>query len=575
MLRSLYIKNYALIAEMTTQFTQGLNIITGETGAGKSIVLGAFGLLIGDRASSDVVRTGADKAVVEAEFNIEGNPRLAALLKEREIEVEQDVLIIRREVLARGTGRGFINDTPATAQLLRELSQYLVDLHGQHEHQSLLRTEGHIHLLDDYGGLTKFVEKFQFARAAFLENQSEIEALLAKDRRLREEGDLIQFQLEEIRAVSPKANEDTEIENELRVLENAEELRTGATELHDLLYGDEGSAFENLSKAKQQLEQFGKIDSALAEQLPELTGALASIRELARFLSEYSERIEFDPGRLDGLRQRALAINRLKRKYGKVLSEVIAKERELSSKIGEGEDLAELIAQKEKLRTGLQANASSAAIALSTARKQSAKKLAPQVSSVLKELGIEHSIFEVRFATRELPSDQLSTTPVCVEGKPVQSHSRGMDSVEFYLSTNIGDPPKPLAQVASGGEVSRIMLALKTLLAKSDKLPLMVFDEIDVGVSGRVAQKVGRTMKHLAKEHQIIAITHLSQIAAFADAHFHVEKKVENKSTTSQLRRLSDEEHVQEVARLIAGSDISKGSLEAAKELISEALQTA
>ncbi|MEO6941285.1 MAG: DNA repair protein RecN [Candidatus Kapaibacterium sp.] len=552
MLRSLYIKNYALIEEFTVAFDRGLNIITGETGAGKSIILGAFSLLIGERSSGDLVRSGADKAIVEAEFELKGNPRLKKFLAEHEVECEDGGLIIRREVLARGTGRGYINDAPATAQLLKELGGYLVDLHGQHEHQSLLRTEGHIVLLDEFGELTESVDAYQDTRGNHTALLKELDALKAKHNKLKEERELFEFQLQEISAVDPKPEEDREIDEELRVLEHSEELRDSAIELHKSLYSDEGSAYERLSVAKIELDRLGKIDGALAEQLADLQSALTITDELAKFLSHYSDTIEFSPERLRSLRERGQVIARLKKKYGGSLAAALQKKQELESKLTSDEELDALIESKNAELLVVHSELTKRALALTKARKKVAKSLEPEVVTALKELGIEHGQFVVQFTEREFGA-------------------RGMDQVEFFLSTNAGESAKPLTKVASGGEVSRIMLSLKSILAKNDKLPLMVFDEIDVGVSGRVAQRVGRAMQRLAKDHQLIAITHLAQIAAFAGTHFLVEKKSTDTTTSSALRKLSKKEHVSEVARLISGADVTTSSIRAAEKLIEEA----
>jgi DNA repair protein RecN (Recombination protein N) len=304
--------------------------------------------------------------------------------------------------------------------------------------------------------------------------------------------------------------------------------------------------------------------------LQELNAAMNSLSEVIKFLSDYQDRVELDPARLQQLRERAIELSKLKRKYGPTLERVIQRERDLSAKLEESENLGDLIEQKRAERVVMQQEASAAAEVLSAMRRTAGNKLAPPVVRALKELGIEKSQFEVKISRRELVASQREETPVVINDVAYAAGSRGIDDVEYYLSTNVGESPKPLAKVASGGEISRVMLALKTLLAKNDRLPLMVFDEIDVGVSGRIAQKVGRTMKLLAKEHQIIAISHLSQIAAFADVHYLVEKHVVKNSTISQLRKLTENEHIEEVARLISGKDVSEASVKAARSLIKE-----
>lgn len=570
MLRSLFIKNYALIEEMSVQFERGLNIITGETGAGKSIILDAFGLLIGERASNDVVRHGATKAIVEAEFELEGNPKLAAFLKQHELEGENGLMLIRREVQSKGSSRGFINDTPASTQLLKELGDHIVDLHGQHEHQSLLRTDGHIVLLDEFGGLELLVDDFREVRSEFNSLKKQLDDLRSREARLKEERELYEYQLAEIVAVDPLPNEDQEIEEELKKLENAEELTDAANELHELLYDTDGSAYEKLNDAKARLEKLLKFDPTLEEQLKEIRSSIASVEELSRYFNRYPDRLLYEPKRLTELRERIQSITRLKKKYGNgSLAAVIEKRRDLEEKLEPGASVEERKLEIEKQLRSLSTKASKISTELTKKRKAIAKQLEPEIASVLKRLGIEHSRFEARFTSA--PMDGSKEVPLIInDGVALQANARGADDVEFYLSTNAGESPKPLTKVASGGEISRIMLALKTVLAKSDRLPLMIFDEIDVGVSGRVAQAVGRAMKELGAQHQIIAITHLAQIAAFSDAHYLVEKQTRSGMTFSNLNKLSDERHIEEVARLIAGADLSESSLLAARELISE-----
>ncbi len=570
MLRSLCIKNYALIEEMSVQFERGLNIITGETGAGKSIVLGAFGLLIGERSSSDVVRQGATKAIVEAEFELEGNPKLAQFLQQHELEGENGTLLIRREVQAKGSSRGFINDTPASTQLMKELGDHIVDLHGQHEHQSLLRTDGHIILLDEFGGLETLVDDFRAVRSQFNALKKELDELRSKENRLNQERELYEYQLSEIVAVDPKSNEDQDIEEELKKLENAEELTDTANEIHELLYELDGSAYEKLNDTKTRLEKLIKFDPTLEEQLKEIKSSIASVEELSRYFNKYPDKLQYEPARLTELRQRIQAITGLKKKYGNgSLDAVITKRLDLEEKLEPGASVEEKKLEFEKQLHALSLKASKIASELTKKRKAIAKQLEPEIATVLKRLGIEHSRFEARFANH--PVSASGEVPLIINGGvALQANARGADDVEFYLSTNAGESPKPLTKVASGGEISRIMLALKTVLAKSDRLPLMIFDEIDVGVSGRVAQAVGRAMKELGAQHQIIAITHLAQIAAFSDAHYLVQKRTESGMTFSNLSKLSDDRHVEEVARLIAGADLSESSLLAARELISE-----
>ena len=501
--------------------------------------------------------------------DIAGNPSLRAFFEGNDIEFEGDTLLLRREVSRKGTSRGFINDSPASTQLLKELSEFLVDLHGQHEHQSLLHAKNHIRMLDDFAGLGAAVAEFQLLRARLVEISDEIESMKAREARLREEHDLYAFQLEEIRSTGPTEGEDDAIEAKLRVLENAEELRNAASEIQELLYDGDGSAAEKLGLIREQLTGLSTVDAALAEPLTEARSALAIVTELSRWVRGYAERISLDPESLAALRERAQKLIRLKKKFGGTLDAALRKERELEEKLSFEEKFEQIIAEKEKELAKIRISASRVAAQLSKARAEQARKLEPQVVEVLKHLGIDHGKFHVQLSTD--PSDPTDRSALTISGKCSNANARGIDSVEFYISTNAGESPKPLARVASGGEISRIMLALKTILAKSDRLPLLIFDEIDIGVSGRVAQRVGQAMKALSTDHQIIAITHLAQIAACADAHFVAEKSTVHGTTSSRLRRISDAEHIEEVARLISGDVLSKGSLENARSLIAEA----
>ncbi len=570
MLRSLYIKNYALIDEFSVEFTAGLNIITGETGAGKSIILGAFGLLLGDRAASDMVRAGADKTIVEAEFDSVNDRELSSFFAENEIE-SQDALVIRREVTQRGTSRGFVNDSPVSAQVLKSLGEILVDLHGQHEHQSLLRAGTHIQMLDEFGGLEATVIEFRNLRSALTRLLAEISEMRSRKTRADEEQELHAFQLREISAINPVEGEDEAIEARLKVLENAEELQSAASSIHELLYDGEESATEKLGMVREQLTRLTSVDPALEEPLGEVKSALAIVSELSRWFSDYAGRISLDSKELAELRDRAQGIQRLKKKFGGTLEAVLEKKREIEEKLLFEEEFEQRILSKESELAEIRPRLSKIAVKLSKARIEQAKKLEPQIVAILKELGIEHAQFKVEITQEAASNDE----PLALEADTgcFISNARGFDNVEFFISTNAGETPKPLTRVASGGEVSRIMLALKTVLAKADRMPLLIFDEIDIGISGRVAQRVGRAMKSLSEDHQTIAITHLAQIAACGDSHYLAEKNAVKGVTSSRLRRLTDAEHVEEVARLISGDVLTTGALENARSLISEAVK--
>ncbi len=569
MLRSLYIKNYTLIEEITVKFDRGLSIITGETGAGKSILMDAISLLIGERASSDLIRRGESKAVVEAEFDISSLLAIKKFLKSNEVECESNELIIRRELNQKSAARAFINDSPISISILKDLGAMLVDLHGQHEHQSLLHPEKHIDFLDEYSGLMSDRKRFQEAFSKFNSQKKQYDDLRLNKEKIARERDFFAFQLSEIRTIDPKAGEDAALERELSILENSEELRDLTAEIHELLYESDDSVQLRLAKAKLSLEHLRKIDPKFEEQLRELQAAVATVDELSHSLAQYQNQIEFQPQRLDELRKRQLALSRLKKKYGPTLSDVITMYANLEAQLGPDESIDEKLLFIEKELLKLQTQTTSLAKDLSAARKKSAKKFERMIVSELSELGIEDGKFRIDFRTEEITNSEIA--PIFIDGKNLSATQKGFDKVEFFISTNKGEEPKPLVKVASGGEVSRIMLSLKTVLSSGDSIPLMIFDEIDIGISGRIAQKVGKAMKALSRDHQIIAITHLGQIAAFADTHYLVEKSSVGDVTKSNLHKLSKAEHEEEIARLISGSKVTDHSLEAARSLLQEA----
>ncbi len=569
MLRSLYIKNYALIEEITVKFDRGLSIITGETGAGKSVLMDAISMLIGERASADLIRRGEAKAVVEAEFDIALLKSIKKFLTSHEIDCESDSILIRREINQKSAARAFINDTPVSIAILKELGAMLIDLHGQHEHQSLLHPERHIDFLDEYAMLMPERKKFQEQYDNFNALKKEHEDLLVGRERIARERDFFEFQLNEIRLVDPKSGEDEVIERELSILENSEELRNLTAELHELLYESEDSVHLRLSKAKVSLERLRKIDSDFDEQLRELQSAVATVDELSHSLSQYQDTIEFQPQRLDELRKRQLALSRLKKKYGPTLEDVVSMHAKLEAQLGPEQNIDEQILSIENELRKIQERATAIAMKLSNARKIAATEFENRIVEELVQLGIENGKFRIDFTMEEAKDTEV--TLISLGGKNYEATKKGFDKVEFFISANKGEEPKPLVKVASGGEVSRIMLGLKTVLSSGDKIPLMIFDEIDTGISGRIAQKVGKAMMDLAKGHQIIAITHLGQIAAFAETHYLVEKSSKGEVTASALRILSKSEHEEEIARLISGSTVTGHSLEAARSLLKEA----
>jgi len=565
MLQSLSVQDYALIQELEMEFESGLNIITGATGAGKSILIGALRMILGERANTDVVREGTSKAVVEGIFDDADTERIRAVLRENEIPTAPlPRVILRRRITDRGS-RGFVNDTPATLDVMRTVAGELIDLHGQHEHQSLLHTETHLRLLDSFGGLSGLVESYQEQRSRVATLVEEREALAARERELRQQKELYEFQIEEIDAVDPQPGEEEELRAEQRVLENAEHLYASTKELYERLFESENALHDQLVISRNDLQDLARIDDAFEEHVDEIESARIIVSELANFLQDYNAHVEFDPERLQDIRERTTELEKLKRKYGGTLEAVLEHRREIGEKYELAQDfegnLERLDAQIEEAKAEL----TDVAQRLSQKRREVATRIEDAILDELATLGMPDSQFEVRFTRQEESDGWIQPED---EDTAYRAFQKGVDQVEFYISTNVGVSPRPLTEVASGGEISRIMLALKTILAKSERLPILVFDEIDVGISGNMARRVGQSMHDLARYHQIITITHLPQIAALGDSHFKVKKIVEDSTTKTTIHRLDEDEQATQVASLISGEDITDAALKSARELM-------
>ncbi len=572
MIKSLFIKNYALIEELSVEFSNGLVIITGETGAGKSIIIGALGLIIGERATIDVVRAGSDKTVVEGVFDIVGNKKIAALLKANDLDLT-DELIVRREISAKGQSRCFVNDTPITLALQKQMGEMLVDLHGQHEHQSLLRRETHVEMLDEFGGLAGLVEEFQSAYRGLGAASSQLVEMRQREERLREKHEFHQFQIQEIDAMAPQAGEEEQLEAELKILENAETLYTATGKIYEMLYEGEQSIHDLLVLVRNQLHDLADIDKQFESEAKESEAAVAIISELAKFTQTYNAKIEFNPERLEAIRQRLGRLTQLKRKYGGTLENVLAHREKIGQEVALAENFDEVIGKLTAEVEGARKECAELAQRLTAKRHETARKIDKGIVAELSKLGIQNAKFTTSITQSELDGERSNGVDssayfVAAGKKKLALNQRGCDDVEFLISTNLGEDVKPLVKVASGGEVSRIMLALKSVLAKSDRLPVLIFDEIDVGVSGRVAQAVGLSLKSLSAFHQVIAITHLPQIAGLADTHFVVYKIEDAKRTKTSIRKLSIDDRVQEVAKLMSGAEVTEAGMIGAKELM-------
>ena len=550
MLTELRIQDYAVIDSLSLRLGSGLNALTGETGAGKSIIVGALSLLLGERASADVVRAGADRAVVEGVFDIERNVAARELLATYGLEDEEGLLIVRREIAASGRGRLWINGSATTAAVLAELGAYLVDLHGQHDHQSLLRPRQQRALLDAYSNAGELSALVHAAHTRLHTARGQLKQLETRARETEQRADFLRFQLDEIERAKLRRGEEESIELEARRLAHASELAQLAESLHTDLYASEHAVGARLAEIRRTLDQLIRIDDSLTSWREVVDNALFGLEELGRDMGRYASAIEHDPARLDELRRRQDMIFRLKRKYGPALDDVIRTGESARAELA-ALDTSELdrAALEREIRAA-QENLARAASELSAARARGAGKLAQEIADVLPELGMSGG----RFVVELTPLPEIS--------------AGGAEDIEFRIAVNAGFEPRALARVASGGELSRIMLALKTVLARLDAIPTLVFDEIDAGIGGIVAHHVGEKLKRVAADHQVFVVTHLPQIALRADVHLLVQKSDAHGIAAADVAVLAGEARVRELARLLGGDPESDVSLKHARELL-------
>jgi len=553
MLTELRIRNFAIIEQVTLPLGEGFNVLSGETGAGKSIIVGALGLLLGERASADLIRSGADKATVEGVFDVAKGKGIAALADERGIEVEDDTLVLKREIAANGRGRAWINGTTVSATVLAEIGRQLVNLHGQHDAQTLLDGESQRRILDAFGGADTQAGLVRDTYVELSGVRREISSLTSRRAEAEKRADYLRHVAKEIEEARLSPGEDTKLEDEARVLENADELRTLASSLSELLSGEDASVLSQLGAAQRPLTAIERIDSSAARMQELFDAGFYALQELARSVEDYAGSVDLDPARLGDVRQRRDRLFGLLKKYGPTLDNVIEAGRSARSELDLIDtaqfDLANLTAREADARRRL----SAAAEQLSDMRLSAAKKLAKAVDALLPPLGMPDGHFSVSLIARD------------------ESTAEGAEDVEFRVALNVGHEDRPLARVASGGELSRVMLALKTILARVDRVPTLIFDEVDAGIGGRVGLQVGDTLRRVAKDHQVFAISHLPQIAARAHHHIVVAKGAKGGVTTADITVLSGTSRVSEIARMLGGDPESKVSRAHAKELLESA----
>ena len=553
MLTELRIRNFAIIDSVTLPLERGLNVLSGETGAGKSIIVGALGLLLGERASADLVRPGAERATVEGVFDLDGRADLASLADERGIDVDGATLVLKREIAASGRGRAWVNGSPVTATVLAEIGRALVNLHGQHEAQTLLDPESQREILDAYAEATDAAAAVAAAHAELVAVRHRIDELATRRADAERRSDYLRHVAREITDANLAAGEDVSLEDEARVLENADELRTLAENVAAILGDDEDGALARLASAHRAIGQIARIDASAARMQELYDTGFYALDELARAASEYASSVELDPERLAGVRTRRELIFRLSKKYGGTLADVIAAGAQAQAELDLVDSAEFDVAQLRKQEADSIERLRSAADRLTAMRRKAAGAISDAVSAELPQLGMESGTFTVTLTPRAEIAQQ------------------GAEDVEFRVTLNVGYEPRPLARVASGGELARVMLAIKTVLAGVDHIPTLVFDEVDAGIGGRVGLQVGDTMRRVASEHQVFAISHLPQIAARAHHHIVIAKGARDGVTTADISVLSPGDRVAEIARMLGGDPESRASRAHARELLQAA----
>jgi len=567
MLREIHIQNYAVIDNLTVEFGPGLNLLSGETGSGKSILVDALGLALGGRTSAEVIRTGEDRAQVTAVFSAEAKCPWADWLEEYGVATGDDgELILRREIQAGGRSRMLVNDQPVTLAAVRTLARRVVEMHGQNEHVSLFARDAQLGLLDQFAGVGQELESVRALHMRRHDLERELEGLSHNEQERLRTLDLLGFQVRELEKAELQPGEDAQLEEERRVLSNLEKIRTAAATAFVELYEDEGAAIARVASAARQLEELRRYDPSITPEVEPLASARAMLEDVAAFLRNYVGKLEANPARLEEIEDRLALIDRLKRKYGTSLEDILAYAAEVKQNLLSLEHADE---RREVVRKDLAKAAAEyrkAAEALSEKRREAARRMVKLVRDELAQLGMEKTRMEIHFER-------------AAEG---QGGALGIDEIEFRISPNVGEDLRPMEKIASGGEISRLMLALKTVVgqarvgrsskgARTSEVTF-IFDEVDAGVGGRVAESVGQRLKRLARDAQVLCVTHLAQIACFADSHFYVEKSARANRTVTTIKPLAGEkERAEELARMLSGSQITDSVLKHATSMLRQA----
>lgn len=550
MLQSLHVKNLALIDETEVFFGGGLNILTGETGAGKSIIIGSINLALGAKADKEMIRSGAEYGLVELVFSLE-NPAQIRAVRELELPIEEGQIILQRKIMENRSQCKVCGET-VTARQLRQLADILIDIHGQHEHQSLLRPARQLEILDAYAGtaLAEKKDKLREVYGQYREKKRELSESEVDEETRKRECSLAEFECREIEEAALVPGEDEEVEKAYRRMSNARKIREAAAAAHGLCGYEDSGAGSAIARAIREVKTVSAYDETLQEYERQLLDIDALLNDYNRGMAEYLSELEFDAGQFEQTQDRLNLINHLKSKYGNTVEEIQEYQARAQETIDKYQDYDAYRAKLSEETAALEKKALKLAQEISDLRAQNAQTLAAQMRQALSDLNFEQAVFEIQ-----------------VEGAEERLNENGFDQVVFLISTNPGEPVRELAQVASGGELSRIMLAFKTVLADKDEIETLIFDEIDAGISGRTAWKVAEKMGILGKGHQLICITHLPQIAAMADTHYMIQKQVVDNRSITTIKALGQKESVEELARMLGGDEITESALKNAEEM--------
>ena len=550
MLQQLYIKNFTLIDELDIQLHPGFSVITGETGAGKSIILGAIGLLLGQRADSKSIKQGADRCVIEAHFDL-SRYDMKSFFDENDIEYDDKDTIIRRELTATGKSRAFINDTPVALSMLKELGDQLMDIHSQHQNLLLNKQDFQLNVVDILAQDTKEVAAYQKVFDQYQQQKKALEALREEIERNRQNVDFLQFQFDELSQSKLAKGEQEELEQQSDTMSHAEEIKTALYETDNALNGDETGVVDMIRKASNALGSISQVLPDSEELVGRLDSCRIELKDIADEVGRMLNHTDFDPEELDAINNRLDRLYELEKKYHvKTVEELISLRDQLQQQLNNIENSDEAVGEKEKEVERLHAICQEHANKVTKQRQAIAKQMKSQMAGRLEALGMPHARFEVSITTTELGRN-------------------GQDNVSFLFSANTSTPLQSVAQVASGGEIARVMLSLKAMISGAVKLPTIIFDEIDTGVSGKIAEKMAQIMQEMGQtERQVISITHLPQIAALGSHHYKVSKEETPQGTISQMKELTPEERINEIAQMLSGSNISKAAIDNAKQLL-------